>query len=188
MNNYSKNYIDRACIAEAVRLGDIINRAQAMKNNNAKQNAKKALVGVENLKKLVDLCADSCTFDSEAYTKDRDFEFVNIGTVAEQIIFHIRTGRINLRKARAGKQYDHLFRGVKAEYKACLSPTSCNTPYTGKADVLLINGQGIYFIPKEEAVNLVNSQGRFKYNESYIDYVPDEYVEDCYKIMDLLGM
>ena len=91
MKNYSKDYIDRACVAEAVRLGDVINRAQAMKNNNAKQNAKKALVGVENLKRLIDLCADSCTFDSEAYTKDRDFEFINIGTVAEQIIFHIRT-------------------------------------------------------------------------------------------------
>lgn len=188
MKKYTKNYIVHACIAEAVRLEDVINRAQAMKNNNAKQNAKKALVGVENLKKMVSLCADSCTFDSEAYTKDRDFEFVNIGTVMEQVIFHLRTGHINLRKAPAGKAYDHLFKMVKAEYKVCLSPTSCNTPYTGEADVLLINGQGVYFIPKEDAINLVNSQGRFKYNKSYIDYVPDEYVEDCFRIMDELSL
>ena len=179
MKNFTKAEIRRKCTAEAERLQRLIDIATQEKNNNAKNNAKKALIGVRNLYRLVGLCADNCTFDSETYTKDRDFEFINIGTVAEQILFHVRTGHVNLRKIDDKRGYDHKLAGVKAEYKACLSPTSLNSPYTGKADVLLINGAGIYFIRKEDAQSLVNSQGRFKYNQDYIDYVPDEFIDIC---------
>lgn len=163
---------------EKARLQALIDSEDAKKACNDR----KTLVACLNMERLLIACGEKFTANAELYTAKREMPIFNYGTVAEQALFFLRT------RKNAGKSsmdaFDHRLKGRKCEYKACLSASSKNTPYTpddkGRYnDVLLINTQGIWYIPADEAQGLVEKYGRFSHNTDYAEYVPEDMVEAC---------
>ena len=145
-------------------------------------NIRKAITATNNMSRLLDACGERFEANSEVYTADRDFELFNYGTVAEQALFFLYTRRNSEKSEKIG--FDHTIKRAKCEFKACLSHSSKNTAYkpndNGRfADVLLVNAVGVFYIPAEYAVTLVDSRGRFNPVKDYADYVPEARKELC---------
>lgn len=179
MRTFTKAELLTICEKELARLSKDLETAE---NSKVACNVRKVLTAWKNCLRLVSAASDTFAANSEVYTQGRDFDSFNIGTVAEQVLFNLRTSKNGMKSRADG--YDHRLNGEKCEYKACLSHSSKNSPYTPDAKgrynaVLLINCVGVYYIPAEEAVNLVDKYGRFKPNEDYIDFVPDDMLPIC---------
>ena len=179
MRTFSKSELLTVCEKEVSRLTHALENAE---NSQVACNTRKVLTAWKNCTRLISAASENFVANSEVYTKDRDFDSFNIGTVAEQVLFNLRTNKSAMKSRTDG--YDHRLSGEKCEYKACLSHSSKNSPYTPDAKgrynaVLLINCIGVYYIPADEAVNLVDKYGRFKPNEDYIDFVPDDMLAIC---------
>ena len=164
--------------AETARLQNLIETEGAKKACNYR----KTLTACINCEKLVVACGDKFKANSELYTADRETPVPNYGTVAEQALFYLMTHKATGKSAKNG--YDHTLRGKRVEYKACLSASSKNTPYTPTdrglyRDVLLVNTCGVWYIPADEAKDLTEKYGRFKHNGDYSEYIPDDLRDLC---------
>lgn len=178
MKTFNKADLLEMVRAEKARLIEKID------GEGAKQacNDRKVLTACVNAEKILNAVGDKFTANAEVYTANRETPIFNYGTVAEQALFYLRTHRATGKSDKDG--YDHSLKGRKCEYKACLSHSSKNSPYTpnngGKwADVLLVNTVGVWYIPAEDAQALIDKYGRFNPIADYGDYVPEEMVDLC---------
>lgn len=164
--------------AERARLENLIETGTA----KDACNYRKTLTACMNMDALVTACGERFTANAEIYTAKRDTPIFNYGTVAEQALQFLYVRRNTSKSTATG--YDHSIKRRPVEYKACLSSSSKNTPYTPNdkgvyADVLLINTVGVWYIPAEYACALTEKYGRFGFKEDYSDYVPEECQDLC---------
>ena len=178
MKTFTKVDLLSMTTAEKARLLEKIN------GEGAKQacNDRKVLTACLNAEKILRAVGDKFTANAEVYTAGRETPIFNYGTVAEQALFYLRTHRATGKSEKDG--YDHNLNGRKCEYKACLSHSSKNSPYTpnntGKwADVLLVNAVGVWYIPAEDAQGLIDKYGRFSPTADYSEYMPEDMIDLC---------
>lgn len=178
MTHFTNSTLHSAVVRETARLAEKLNHASAKEACNVR----KAITATENISRLINACGERFEANSEAYTADRDFELFNYGTVAEQALFFLYTHRNSEKSEKVG--FDHTIKRAKCEFKASLSHSSKNTAYKPNergqfADVLLINAVGVFYIPSEVAVTLVDSRGRFNPVKDYSEFVPEGKREMC---------
>ena len=178
MKTFTKADLLNMATAEKARLLEKID------SEGAKQacNDRKVLTACVNAEKILLAVGDKFTANAEVYTAGRETPIFNYGTVAEQALFYLRTRRATGKSDKDG--YDHSLKGRKCEYKACLSHSSKNSPYTpnnaGKwADVLLVNAVGVWYIPAEDAQGLIDKYGRFNPTADYSEYMPEDMIDLC---------
>lgn len=181
MKKQMKNELMFAAETEQARLQTLIDTEGAKKACNYR----KTLTACINSQKVIRACSDRFWAETELYTAGRVVPMYNIGSVMEQALFFLDVRRCTGKSTKIG--FDHAHRGKDVEYKACLSASSKNTPYSptprGKyKDVLLVNAVGVWYIPAEDARALVDKYGRFAHNADYSEYMPDEERDFCEKL------
>lgn len=164
--------------AERARLENLIETGSA----KDACNYRKTLTACVNMDALVTACGERFAANGELYTAKRETPIFNYGSVAEQALQFLYTRRNSEKSTKTG--FDHTIKRAPVEYKACLSSSSKNTPYTPNekgvfADVLLVNTLGVWYIPAEDARGLTEKYGRFNPKMDYSEYIPESKQELC---------
>lgn len=138
-------------------------------------NIKKTLTAWETMARYLNAVSDKFQSYSSVYTdKENGARYANIGDVSEFILYALKTGKLSCKNGLSRQQgFDHISlddtgKRVTVEYKACFSNSSKNTPFKPMSNgkyaqiVLLATPCGIYAIPSETALELMDARGRFK--------------------------